>query len=141
MSAVRQNECHPAGRVLSSSFPLTLTLPSGKTDDTNEGWLLVSWHQTHTHCFHCATLSLLPPGSHRRCSLRKRTHGDGQSQVSSDTGLVHSLHLLHTHESRGTEKISLSASSIATDNGEEDLTASEGSFLKKKKRRKKTENH
>lgn len=47
-SAARQNECHPAGRVLSSSSPLTLTLPSGKTDDTNEGRLLVSWHQ-HTH--------------------------------------------------------------------------------------------
>lgn len=29
-SAAWQNECHPAGRVLSSGFPLTLTLPSGK---------------------------------------------------------------------------------------------------------------
>lgn len=86
MSVAWQNECHPAGRVLSSSLPLTLTLPSGKTDDTNEGWLLVSWHQTHTHCSYCATLSLLPPGSHRHRSLRKRTCSDGQRQVRNDTG-------------------------------------------------------
>lgn len=86
VSVAWQNECHPAGRVLSSSLPLTLTLPSGKTDDTNEGWLLVSWHQTHTHCSYCATLSLLPPGSHRHRSLRKRTCSDGQRQVRNDTG-------------------------------------------------------
>lgn len=82
-SAAQQNECHPAGRVLSSSFPLTLTLPSGKTDDTNEGRLLVSWRPTHTHCSYCATLSPLPPGSHRHCSLHKHTHGYGQKQVAS----------------------------------------------------------
>lgn len=28
----------------------------------------------HTHCSHCATLSLLPPGSHRHRSLCKHTH-------------------------------------------------------------------
>lgn len=55
-----QNECHPAGRVLSSCFPLTLTLPSGKTDDTNEGWLLVSWHQTHTLPPLCNTVPSAP---------------------------------------------------------------------------------
>lgn len=72
--AVWQSECHPVGHVLSSGLPLPLTLPSGKTDDTNEGWLPVSWHRTHTHCCHCATLSPLPPGSHRRRSLRKYTN-------------------------------------------------------------------
>lgn len=69
-----QSECHPVGRVLSSGLPPPLTLPSGKTDDTNEGWLRVSWHPTRTHCCYCATLSPLPPGSHRRRSLRKYTH-------------------------------------------------------------------
>lgn len=85
-SAARQNECHPAGRVLSSSSPLTLTLPSGKTDDTNEGRLLVSWHQ-HTHTapivLHCPCC---PPESHRHRSLRKHTQRDGQRQVRKDRG-------------------------------------------------------
>lgn len=60
MSVEQQNECHPAGRVLSSDFPLSLTLPSGKTDDTNEGWLLVSWHQTHTLLPLCDTVPAAP---------------------------------------------------------------------------------
>lgn len=60
VSVAQQNECHPAGQVLSSRFPLTLTLPSGKTDDTNEGWLLVSWHQTHTLLPLCYTVPTAP---------------------------------------------------------------------------------
>lgn len=42
----------------------------------------------HTHCSHCATMSPLPPGSHRHRSLRKHTHCDGHRQVRNDMGRV-----------------------------------------------------
>lgn len=41
-----------------------------------------------THCSHCATLSLLPPESHRHRSLRKHTRSDGQRQVRNDRVMV-----------------------------------------------------
>lgn len=121
VSVAWQNECHPAGRVLSSSFPLTLTLPSGKTDDTNEGWLLVSWHQTHTHSSYCVTLSLLPPGSHRHRSLRKHTLSDGQRQVRNDMGQFNSM-VTFNHETRGIKNFSLSTSCNTADNGKVDFS-------------------
>lgn len=79
-----------AGRVLSSGFTITLTLPSGKTDDTNEGWLLVSGYQRHTLPPLCYTVPG-PTGSHRHCSLRKHTPSDGQRQVRNNMGQINSM--------------------------------------------------
>lgn len=101
VSILWQNKCQPVGRVLSSDLPLTLTLPSGKTDDTNEGWPLVSWYQTRTHCSHCATLSLLPPGRHRHCLVHKHAHKDGQRDVSRKTWEVYSMKGIFDALSRG----------------------------------------
>lgn len=72
VNVVQQNKCHPAGWVLSSSLPLTLTLPSGETDDTNEGRLHVSWHQSHTLLPLFYTVSFPPTLNHRHNSLYKQ---------------------------------------------------------------------
>jgi len=54
--------------------PRTLTLPSGKADDTNEGWLLVSWHQTHTLLPLCYTVPAAPWESQTLLTAQTHTH-------------------------------------------------------------------
>lgn len=88
-SAAWQNECHPAGRVLSSGFPLTLTLPSGKQMILmRDSSLSPGTQQAHTgpivlHCPCC-------PLEVTNRTLHKRAHSDGQREVCNETGRFNS---------------------------------------------------